>query len=67
MKPAVLVTLVFLSIVALLHLFRLLFGVGITVDGVVIPMWASIFACLGPAALAVWLWLEERSSRESAA
>jgi hypothetical protein len=47
MKPAVIVTIVFLSIVAFLHLLRLLFGVGVTVDGVVVPMWASIFACLG--------------------
>jgi hypothetical protein len=67
MKPAVIVTIVFLSIVAFLHLLRLLFGVGVTVDGVVVPMWASIFACLGPAALAVWLWWEERSSRASSA
>jgi uncharacterized membrane protein YbhN (UPF0104 family) len=66
MKPAVTVTLIFLSIVALLHLLRLLFSVGVTVDGTVVPMWASIFACLGPAALAVWLWLEQRSSREPA-
>lgn len=66
MKPAVIITLVFLSLVALLHLLRLLFGVGVTVDGMVVPMWASIFACLGPAALAVWLWMEARSSRESA-
>jgi hypothetical protein len=66
MKPAVTVTLVFLLIVAFLHFLRLLFSVGVTVDGVVVPMWASIFACLGPAALAVWLWLEERSSHASA-
>jgi hypothetical protein len=63
MKPALTVTLVFLLLVALLHLIRLLLGVGVTVDGVVIPMWASIFACLGPAALAVWLWWEQRLPR----
>lgn len=63
MKPALTVTLVFLLLVALLHLIRLLLGVGVTVDGRVIPMWASIFACLGPAALAVWLWWEQRLPR----
>lgn len=66
MKPAVLVTLAFLTVVAALHLLRLLFRVGVTVDGVVIPMWASAFACLGPAALAVWLWREARRPDEPA-
>ena len=63
MKPAVIVTLLFLFIVALLHLLRLMFSVDVTVDGMVIPMWASIFACVGPAALAVWLWWGERPPR----
>ncbi|NNG17702.1 MAG: hypothetical protein HKM89_14600 [Gemmatimonadales bacterium] len=65
MKPALIVTVVFLSLVALLHLLRLLFGIGVTVNGVVVPMWVSLFGCLGPAALAVWLWLEQRPSSES--
>ena len=66
MKPAVVVTLVFLFIVAFLHLLRLLFSVDVSVDGRVIPMWASIFACVGPAALAVWLWREQLPAHRAA-
>lgn len=61
MKPAVSITVVFLFLVALSHLLRLVFGVTVTVDGLTIPMWASVLACLGPAALAVWLWREQRT------
>ena len=66
MRPAVLVTVVFLSLVALLHLLRLLFGVGVTIDDVVVPMWVSLFGCLGPAALAAWLWWHQRSPHAAA-
>lgn len=62
MKPAVTITVVFLLFVALLHLLRLVVGVSVTVDGTTIPMWASVVACLGPAALAVWLWREHRAT-----
>ena len=47
-----------LSIVAFLHLLRLIFHVDFIVGGVLIPMWASGIACLGPAVLAVFLWRE---------
>ena len=32
----------------------------ITVGSTEIPMWASVLAVIGPSALAVWLWKEER-------
>ncbi|MHB1191881.1 MAG: hypothetical protein ACYC6F_02450 [Longimicrobiales bacterium] len=60
MKPAALVAICFLSLVALGHALRLLAGVGITVGSFVVPMWASIPAVVGPAALAVWLWKEQK-------
>ena len=60
MKPAASVATLVLSVVAVLHLLRLLFQVPVTVDGIVIPMWASILAVIGPSALAVWLWREQR-------
>ncbi len=59
MKPAAKVTTIFLSLVAALHLARLLFQVEVTA-GVMIPMWASMFGMFGPAALAIWLWREQR-------
>lgn len=66
MKPALAVTLVFLSLVALLHLVRLLVAVEVTVDGAIIPVWVSLFGCIGPGALAAWLWWEQRPTRTTA-
>ena len=60
MKPAALVAVLFLSVVALLHVLRLIFQVQITVGSTEIPMWASVFAVIGPGGLAVWLWKEQR-------
>ena len=60
MKPAALVATLLLSVVAVLHLLRLLFQLQFTVGGTEIPMWASVLAVVGPGALAVWLWREQR-------
>ena len=60
MKPAALVTTLLLSVVAALHLLRLLFQVPLAVAGTAIPMWASVLGVLGPGTLAVWLWREQR-------
>lgn len=60
MKPAALVATLFLSVVAVLHLLRLLFQVQFTVANTAIPMWASVLAVLGMGALVVWLWREQR-------
>ena len=61
MKPAALVAVVFLSVVALLHVLRLLFQLPFTVGDFEIPMWVSVLAVLGPGGLAVWLWREQRT------
>jgi hypothetical protein len=60
MKPAAFVAICFLSLVALGHALRLVAGVAVTVGSFAVPMWASIPAVVGPAALAVWLWKEQR-------
>jgi len=60
MKSAALMAVLFLSVVALLHVLRLIFQLQITVGSTEIPMWASVLAVIGPGALAVWLWKEER-------
>ncbi len=59
MKPAAKVTTIFLCVVAVLHVARLLFQVEVTAGSTTIPMWASVFAVLGPSALAMWLWREQ--------
>ena len=60
MKPAALVATIFLSVVAVLHVLRLLFQVQVTAGSIEIPMWASIIAVIGPGLIAVWLWREQR-------
>lgn len=60
MKPAALVTTLFLVLVSLLHVVRLLFQVPVTAGSTEVPMWASALAVIGPGVLAVWLWREQR-------
>ncbi|MEN8142632.1 MAG: hypothetical protein ABFQ82_03420 [Thermodesulfobacteriota bacterium] len=60
-KPISLVVVIFLSLVAVLHLLRLMFQVDVTIGGAIIPQWASMFGSLAPAGLAVML--KRESSR----
>jgi len=60
MKPASLVTVVFLAFVSVAHLLRVIYRVEIVASGVTVPIWASVLACLATAALAGWLWREQR-------
>ena len=60
MKPAALVCTLFLALIAVAHLLRIVFQVPVTAGPWVIPMWASALAFVGPGALALWLWREQR-------
>lgn len=60
-KRAVLIAAIFLSLVAVLHVLRLVFQVEVTTGGTEIPMWASVLGVVVPSALALWLWREQRS------
>lgn len=61
MKPAALVTVLFLGLVALVHLLRLIMSVEISVDGTLIPQWVSLFGVLVPGGLAIWLRREQQA------
>ena len=61
MKPAALLSVAFLLIIALAHLLRVAFSVPITVGEFSVPMWPSMLAFVGPGALALWLWRETRT------
>jgi hypothetical protein len=61
MKPSIIVTLIFLIFVSIAHLLRLIFQVKVTANSIEIPMWMSIPACIVTAALAIWLWLENKN------
>jgi hypothetical protein len=61
-KPFTAVVVVILGLVALLQFIRFILGWEITVNGLIIPTWASAIACAVAAALAVLLWREARTS-----
>ena len=45
-----------LLVVALAHLLRLVTGAELMIAGTVIPVWTSLFGCIGPAVLAGLFW-----------
>jgi hypothetical protein len=59
-KPFTLVAVVVFALVSLLQLLRLLLGWEVTINGTVIPLWASGVACVVAASLAVMVWRERR-------
>ena len=62
MKPATMISTLFLAMVAIGHLLRLVLGVEVIIGGFVIPLWVSVIACVGPAGLAVGVWRENREA-----
>lgn len=61
MKPFTTVAVVVFSLVALLQLLRVALAWEVTVNGVLIPPWASVIACLVAATLAFMLRREMRT------
>ena len=61
MKPFTTVAIVVFSLVALLQLLRVAMGWEVTVNGFLIPFWASVIACVIAATLAFMLWRETRA------
>ena len=61
MKPFTTVAVIVFSLVALLQLLRVAMGWDITVNGVLIPQWASVIACVIAATLAFKLRGESRT------
>lgn len=48
------------TIVAIVHLLRLLFSWEILIGGYVIPMWFSILGLIIAAILAIWMFIARR-------
>jgi hypothetical protein len=61
MKPFTALAIVIFSLIALLQLLRVALGWEVTVNGALIPIWASVIACVVAAALAFMLWRETRT------
>ena len=60
MKPLLLLTTIFLALIAIGHFLRLVFHVEAVVGGFSVPMWMSVVACLFSGGLAVMLSVENR-------
>jgi len=60
-KPFTTIAVVVFALVALLQLLRVALGWDVTVNGVLIPLWASVIACVVAAALAFMLAREART------
>ena len=60
MRPAALLSCLFLALVALAHLVRFVLAVPIIVGDVGFPLWPSAVATVGAGGLAIWLWREQR-------
>lgn len=60
MKPFTKIAIAVFSLVALLHLLRLVFGWEVIISGIVIPLWVSVIGFIAAGVLAVLLWREMR-------
>ena len=60
MKPFTTIAIVVFSVVAVLQLLRVALGWDVVINGVLIPPWASVVACLVAAVLAVMLAREAK-------
>lgn len=57
-KPFTLIAVVLLSLIAVMQLLRFVLGWEVMVNGISIPVWASLIAFLVAAGLAVMVWRE---------
>jgi hypothetical protein len=60
-KPFTTIAVVVLSLVGLLQLLRVLLGWEVVINGVHIPLWASVVAFVVATGLAALVWQENRS------
>ena len=61
MKPFTTVAVLVFSLIAIVQLARIVLGWEVTVNGLAIPIWASVIALIVAAGLAVMLWREHRA------
>ena len=60
MKPFTSLAIAIFTIVAVVHLLRILLGWEVIIQGVMIPMWASYLGLIIAGGLAFLLWRESR-------
>lgn len=60
LKPFTTIAIVIFSLVAVVHVLRLIFGWEAVINGMAVPLWASVLAIIITGGLAVLLWRESR-------
>ena len=60
MTQPTLIAALLLTLVAVAHLLRVVFGVDATVGGTVVPMWVSVAATVVAGGVALMLWRDRR-------
>jgi hypothetical protein len=60
MKPFTALAVIIFALVALVHLFRLIWGFEVVVGGTMLPQWVSLPGLIIAAGLAIMLWRESR-------
>lgn len=60
MKPFTSLACLLLALIALLQLTRVLLGWDVTVNGVTVPLWASVIAAVVTGSLSLLTWRESR-------
>ncbi|MGH7228325.1 MAG: hypothetical protein ACREIH_03835 [Nitrospiraceae bacterium] len=60
MKPFTTLAIAIFTIVAMVHLLRILMGWEVIIQGAVVPMWASHLGLIIAGGLAFMLWRESR-------
>jgi hypothetical protein len=63
MKPFTTLAIAVFTIVAFLHVLRILMGWEVTIQGAEVPMWASYLGLLIAGGLAFLLWRESRPGK----
>jgi len=62
MRLGSLLAMIFCTLVAIAHFFRVLLGVDIMIGRTTIPIWPSIFAFIFLAAVAYLIWREAKTT-----
>ena len=62
-RPFTTIAIVIFSLVAVLHVLRLIFGWEVVINRLVMPMWVSVVGFIVAGGLAVMVWREARTEK----
>ncbi|MFZ3137333.1 MAG: hypothetical protein WA126_08090 [Thermodesulfovibrionales bacterium] len=60
MKPFTTIAIIMFSLIAFMHLLRLLFVWEVTINDMIVPVWLSVLGFIISSGLALMLWRESR-------